>query len=111
MADYIDREAFIIDQCHSCDGACEKIDCDATHCSRDCRCDMIMALAEFPAADVVERKRGEWIEKALDTYRKYSVTCPFCGAEYIDNYDGYVDTGNFNYCPNCGADMRGEGDG
>ena len=41
-----------------------------------------------------ERKKGEWIDEL----------CSICG-QYV--YSG--DTNNF--CPNCGADMRGEKDG
>lgn len=46
-------------------------------------------VAEIPTADVVERKKGNWI---------YS--CSVC------NY--YSGTKRTNFCPNCGADMRGE---
>lgn len=95
MAEYIDRDKLIAEG--QKDGAFGYVS--------------VEEIAKFPAADVVERKKGLWVEKALDTFRKYSVTCPFCGAEYIDNYDGYVSTGDFNFCPNCGADMRGEDNG
>ena len=58
----------------------------------------------IPAADVVERKPGKWI---ID--RKYGndimsgeqmVICSVChkGVFY----------GRTNFCPNCGADMRGD---
>ena len=57
-------------------------------------------IANVPAADVVERKRGEWGK----VYRsKVTVN------------DGYVSTccdmwneRKSNFCPNCGADMRGD---
>lgn len=63
----------------------------------------INMLEETPTADVVERKRGKWIE---DGYRDYPCVCSVCGirqsikAKFL-----------FSYCPNCGADMRGEKDG
>lgn len=53
-------------------------------------------------------ERGEWMHKGLDCFRKYQVTCPFCQAEYVGNYDAYDEPEDFNFCPNCGADMRGE---
>lgn len=50
-------------------------------------------------------KNGYWKYENLDGYKKYKVTCSVCGASYIDNYDGYIDAENFNYCPNCGTEM------
>lgn len=46
--------------------------------------------------DHLERKRGEW---ALNDDQVYE--CKDCG--YVPSFDGYT---YFNYCPNCGADMR-----
>ena len=61
------------------------------------------AIISVPPADVRENVRGEWIEDGfLD--RK---TCSVCGA-WIANNTG---TAVLNYCPNCGADLRGIGDG
>jgi rubrerythrin len=49
-----------------------------------------------------ERKKGKWIKTGQsfvfpEKFRNYS--CSECG------YD--VDKTKFNFCPNCGADMRG----
>ena len=50
-----------------------------------------------------ERKTGKWeVYKAPDKYHCGLVKCPFCGEEIIAEADEY------NYCPNCGAYMRGE---
>ena len=60
----------------------------------------------YCASYLEERPHGEWIEERLDKYKKYKITCPFCKMEYVDNYDGYIDAIDFNFCPNCGASMR-----
>lgn len=54
---------------------------------------------------------GLWIERPLDNFRKYEVKCSVCGFRGIGNYDQYLEPADFNYCPNCGADMRGAEDG
>ena len=46
-----------------------------------------------------ERKKGEWIQKP-NIY----------GVAYCSECDYELHTDNTNYCPNCGADMRGEQD-
>lgn len=58
-----------------------------------------------------EPANGRWIERPLDNFRKYEVKCSVCGFIGIGNYDQYLEPLEFNYCPNCGADMRGEEDG
>lgn len=51
---------------------------------------------------IEERKKGEWIKMP------YHVTeCSECGFSLEDWIQGAF----YNYCPNCGADMRGEADG
>ena len=65
---------------------------------------VILALRAIPTADVVERKKGKWIcyPKASRSVKSTAVhifpVCSECGREYPVT----------NYCPNCGADMRGE---
>ena len=50
----------------------------------------------------IERKTGKWsiIHAPSEGYCGY-IKCPFCGTGYIED--------DYNFCPNCGADMRGEG--
>lgn len=62
-----------------------------------CRCAIGHGKPQFQ-----EVVRGEWIYEELDTFRKYKVTCPHCGAWYIGNYDAYDEPSDFNYCPHCG---------
>lgn len=59
-------------------------------------------LFEFPTIE--ERKTGKWIA-VDDAYNRISGKCSACGWEahlYEDDVVG------MDYCPNCGADMRGE---
>ena len=59
-------------------------------------------IMRFPSAQP-ERKKGKWINRSLNIlYPEWArYTCSVCG-EHSNRYD---------YCPNCGADMRGEQDG
>ena len=54
-------------------------------------------IEQLPPAQP-ERKKGRWINRSLNIlypeWERY--TCSVCG-KHSDNYD---------YCPNCGADMR-----
>ena len=56
----------------------------------------------MPSADVRENIHGEWsLIGHDDTCNFYR--CSFCGYEEHDNF-----TKHHNFCPNCGADMRGD---
>ena len=68
-------------------------------------------LADAPAAEVIERKRGKWIKE------NGTLKCSECGFGYFPrNYffmDGVCisainDEYIFKSCPLCGADMRAE---
>ena len=90
MGDYIDREATI--------GYIEKKkrELGITNCNA---CNFKDILRAQPAADVRPVVRGRWIEKPylLGTTN----VCSVCGANYG------MPHGKYNFCPNCGADMRG----
>lgn len=60
-------------------------------------------LSRIPAADVVERKTGKWINYLEDGF----VECPFCHC--ATNCDGEIS--ELHYCFNCGADMKEDGNG
>lgn len=60
----------------------------------------------IPAADVRENVRGEWVHKEIQSdnfidgvIRLPNCYCSVCGVEVLQEC---------NFCPNCGADMRGE---
>lgn len=70
------------------------------------RSDAIDILKSLPSAQT-KRNPGKWIEHHEPyTWMGYTYwTCSECGFGEDDNKV------RSNYCPNCGADMRGEPDG
>lgn len=60
-------------------------------------------------ADVVEVKRGEWIDKPSGRYSHIASWCSVCGNK--SGIGGIESNRHKPYCPNCGADMRGKKDG
>ncbi len=63
----------------------------------------ISVITKFPSAEP-ERKTGEWI-KIGHWGRSYR--CDQCG-NTLDFDGGNVGRGGVNFCPNCGAKMRGD---
>ena len=69
----------------------------------------LTAVDKMPTIDPESlRPKGEWIGKQLDNFRMWEAKCSECGWTGIENYDAYIDPFDFNFCPNCGADMRGD---
>lgn len=103
MSDSISREQAINSICVN---TCGKSHNDCGFWKQNYRycyaCKFARLVESTPSAE----KTGRWKCIDLDNFGKYKVICPFCGAEYVDNYDGYVDTYMFNYCPNCGTRME-----
>ena len=72
-------------------------------------------VEELPSADVIERKHGKWKYQTMvheSGIKASGVKCSICGATYnlsITLPDMMVKA--LNFCPNCGADMRGGKDG
>lgn len=61
--------------------------------------DIYKAVRNVPSADVRPVVRGKWTQGGDG--------CEYCSeCKYCMELDGYT----FNFCPNCGADMRGEQD-
>lgn len=58
---------------------------------------LLSMVSDQPSADVVEVKRGEW---KVDETHDYEPYCSLYGHEPIAGE-------KYNYCPDCGADMRG----
>lgn len=66
-----------------------------------------------------EPKTGYWVEKNINEWSR-KVFCSECGCsppfEHVSNGDVYSASGygvinKTKFCPNCGADMRGDKDG
>ena len=95
MSDYISREAAIeaVQDHYNADGFAGIKDGQT----------MLDRINAIPAADVREVKKSKWFDGR----------CTACGFkpaldyEYATVYDDYNDY-RWNFCPNCGADMRGE---
>ena len=51
-----------------------------------------------------ERKKGKWHRRFYPQVEM--IVCSECQEEF--SYDAETGVGDYNYCPNCGADMRGE---
>lgn len=60
--------------------------------------ELVDTFAEIPSSDVVVVKHGEW---KVDETHDYEPYCSLCGHEPIAGE-------KYNYCPDCGADMRGD---
>lgn len=59
------------------------------------------AVDEQPTVDAVERKKGKWIKISItDDGYAINYRCSCCKGDDV-KYP-------WKYCPNCGADMRGE---
>ncbi len=61
-------------------------------------------IESIPASIVIERKKGEWIDRD-DIYNMWG--CSVCGEEFV-LVEGTPNSNEYNYCPFCGADMRCE---
>lgn len=61
--------------------------------------DLIDAI---PAADVRPVVRGKWVDAVQSCHDSPHVRCSMCGEYYWRYFN------KFNFCPNCGADMREE---
>ena len=83
MAEYIDREAVLRDW-PPCDEPA----------------DAYQFIRGFPAADVRPVVHGFNMDAEYHTL----FTCSVCGWSCFDTVPG--DTEEYNFCPNCGADMR-----
>jgi hypothetical protein len=112
--EYIEREAFIAEQRHLYCENCERrkgmkngkmrfvYEIGDAPCRACGYGDVLDDLEDVPAADVQPVKRGKWEEDWETGCSK----CSACGESYL--WEDYNGVGEWNFCPNCGADMRPE---
>ena len=101
MAEYIEREALDRAICRN-----------RKHFKDESDFDQIgIIVMTAPAADVVEVRHGEWLPSRNGVN---PIRCGKCNmpALFVQEQDGFGGFGFYrcpsNYCPNCGADMRGD---
>lgn len=100
-----------------CDGCAWYKTASCEEGKEEWECSEVNKIRHLPSAD---RPKGEWIETAQDYYETVNkkgggvnenteyftddIACSECLTKFsnIDN-----ETERFNFCPNCGADMRG----
>lgn len=75
--------------CEFCNEHCSDEPCEPSDC------EWMQYIENEPAADVVDRKRGEW--KPI-IGNPHLMECSNCGSFSVK--------GNYNFCPECGSDMR-----
>ena len=97
MAEYIEREAvYNTLKAMYCD------ECTDEKCQMCEYAYIMFVLDNLPIADVQPVKRGRWLHD-----RKAQWKCSECG-NFLD-FDGLnCGRGTAFFCPNCGADMRGD---
>ena len=65
-------------------------------------------LEALPSAQP-ERKKGQWLEKKVEDAEGFDevqvAKCSVCDRFHTTPYMYYFS--DYNFCPNCGADMRG----
>ena len=104
MAEYVKKIELIKKLCDKCDPKCE---------IETTRCGLVDTVIQMATADVAEVKRGEWIWDINAT--DWGIGAWICSECHVINNNipqrstcrPLAWTGS-KFCPNCGADMRGE---
>lgn len=99
MDEHIKREAAIRVICDCC-AVCADIECCDYAKGSYGGCKEIEGIRAIPAADVKLVVRGKWKDAVQGAHDSPHVRCSICG-EYFWRYFR-----DFDFCPNCGADMR-----
>ena len=116
MAEYIEREA-TIDEIEGTTWyhiSCQKNLVEGAACEADAlykATDIYNVINSAPTADVVEVRRGKWIEtqEPLGWCDVDCAECSVCHESWIIDKDSSIDDYKcmWHYCPHCGAKMDG----
>lgn len=104
MSEYISKEDALKALCSLCGWDFFACDLCAEYC----------AIGEVTPADVKPVVRGEWVDRAdeRDLRRKWHdyrcSKCSYAADDFISGTEDWWCEYEPNFCPNCGADMRGE---
>ena len=90
-----------MDDCISREEAMDCLTGSVPNTVDECISRTLRRLRNVPAAEVKPVARGEWKQVDEDTWE-----CSNCELLWTLN-DGNPHDNNMNFCPNCGADMRG----
>ena len=64
-------------------------------------------VKDQPTIEAVEVVHGKWEEITDNWYDEIIYRCSVCNEEFV-TIDGTPAENLYNFCPNCGADMRGK---
>ena len=96
----IDANALMKEHCEGCAQELQDV------CKTDPVCPSMMWIVDAPTVDAVEVVHGRW--ETVSSMLGY-LCCSQCKDVYI--WETWLGDGTWNYCPNCGAKMDGDGNG
>lgn len=109
MTDYVKKDDIFKYVCMDCKSLA--LDCKGVNRTP---CEKVKAFLRISPANVIEHKRGEWIEHKGRTIVEDNNFIDFFPTEYECSNCGlrqatyFINSKLPNFCPNCGADMRKE---
>lgn len=122
MTEHIDRDAFLTQErawyCNNCDRRKNSkgktvYEIGEAPCRVCCINDLLNEVENCPAADVVERKTGKWIEIKRNDVNPITgkcgvyVGCSECGAPLpTDSMLDFINESDCKFCYNCGTKME-----